>query len=111
MGDGQKGVLVRMVLPLCDAARHLRPDDVIKSFDGVQVANDGTVPFRRATAPRNVHRHGYRRILPTVMRSVKRPSTRTLTSAADGHALAVRTCRVHDVHRPIRRIAVCLSRW
>ena len=47
MGDGQKGVLVRMVLPLCDAAQHLRPDDVIMRFDGVQVANDGTVPFRR----------------------------------------------------------------
>ena len=47
MGDGQKGVLVRTVLPLCDAAKHLRPDDVIMRFDGVQVANDGTVPFRR----------------------------------------------------------------
>ena len=55
MGDGQKGVLVRMVLPLCDAARHLHPDDVIMRFDGVQVANDGTVPFRRVAATRSVH--------------------------------------------------------
>ena len=51
MGDGQKGVLVRMVLPLCDAAAHLRPDDIIMRFDGVQVANDGTVPFRRDRFP------------------------------------------------------------
>ena len=51
MDDGQKGVLVRTVLPLCDAAKHLLPDDVIMRFDGVQVANDGTVPFRRRARP------------------------------------------------------------
>lgn len=42
----QKGVMVRAVSPVADAAKHLKPDDVIMKFDGVQVASDGTVPFR-----------------------------------------------------------------
>ncbi|KAK9842610.1 hypothetical protein WJX84_004330 [Apatococcus fuscideae] len=46
MTSGQKGVLVRSVAPLADAARVLKPGDVIMKFDGVQVASDGTVPFR-----------------------------------------------------------------
>lgn len=48
MTSGQKGVLVRSVAPLADAARVLKPGDVIMKFDGVQVASDGTVPFRHA---------------------------------------------------------------
>ena len=48
MTAGQKGVLVRAVAPLADAARVLKPGDVIMKFDGVQVASDGTVPFRHA---------------------------------------------------------------
>ena len=48
MQPEQKGVMVRAVSPVADAARHLQPDDVIMRFDGVQVASDGTVPFRCA---------------------------------------------------------------
>ena len=48
MTSGQKGVLVRSVAPLANAARVLKPGDVIMKFDGVQVASDGTVPFRHA---------------------------------------------------------------
>ena len=50
----RKGVLVRQIVPVADAARHLQPYDIIMKFDGVQVACDGTVPFRcrpRQSAP------------------------------------------------------------
>ena len=46
MNDGQKGVMVRRVQPTSLAAGKIFPNDVIMSFDGIQVANDGTVPFR-----------------------------------------------------------------
>ncbi|KAK9820002.1 hypothetical protein WJX72_005011 [[Myrmecia] bisecta] len=46
MGPGRKGVLVRHIAPTSNAAKLLKPDDVIMRFDGVQVACDGTVPFR-----------------------------------------------------------------
>ena len=42
----QKGVLIRKVVPTAPAAGLLHTDDVLMSFDGVQIANDGTVPFR-----------------------------------------------------------------
>lgn len=48
MKPDQKGVMVRAVSPVADAAKHLQPDDVIMRFDGIQVASDGTVPFRQA---------------------------------------------------------------
>ncbi len=38
--------MVRMVQPISFAAGVLAPGDIIMRFDGVQVANDGTVPFR-----------------------------------------------------------------
>jgi S1-C subfamily serine protease len=47
MTEEQKGVLVRRVEPTSKAAEHLSPGDVILSFDGTDVSNDGTVPFRR----------------------------------------------------------------
>lgn len=53
MTPGQKGVLVRSVAPLADAARVLKPGDVIMKFDGVQVASDGTVPFRHVALHTN----------------------------------------------------------
>jgi S1-C subfamily serine protease len=46
LGPRDKGVLVRSVAPTAAAAGVLRPDDVITAFDGVPVANDGTVLFR-----------------------------------------------------------------
>eukprot|EP00897_Mesotaenium_endlicherianum_P008806 jgi/Mesen1/7954/ME000422S07111 len=42
----QKGVRVRRVEPTAPAAAVLQPSDVILSFDGVNVADDGTVLFR-----------------------------------------------------------------
>jgi len=46
MAKGQKGVLVRNVNPTSAAAVALCSDDVVLSFDGIDISNDGTVPFR-----------------------------------------------------------------
>ncbi|GLI60058.1 hypothetical protein VaNZ11_001910 [Volvox africanus] len=46
MSPGQKGVLVRSVNPTSTAGQLLQPDDVLLSFDGTPISNDGTVPFR-----------------------------------------------------------------
>ncbi|KAF3775689.1 Protease Do-like 10, partial [Nymphaea thermarum] len=40
------GVLISKINPLSDAYQALQKDDIILSFDGVPIANDGTVPFR-----------------------------------------------------------------
>ncbi len=39
--------MVRRVDPTSAAFNVLEQNDVLMSFDGVPVANDGTVPFRR----------------------------------------------------------------
>lgn len=46
MSSHQKGVLVRRVEPTSPAHRYLKQHDIIMSFDGEDIANDGTVPFR-----------------------------------------------------------------
>ncbi|GAB4836624.1 Protease Do-like 9 [Ancistrocladus abbreviatus] len=46
MGSDQKGVRIRRVEPTAPESQVLKPSDVILSFDGVNIANDGTVPFR-----------------------------------------------------------------
>ncbi|CAL4986952.1 unnamed protein product [Urochloa decumbens] len=46
MKPDQKGILVKRVEPTCPASGCLQPSDVILSFDGVDIGNDGTVPFR-----------------------------------------------------------------
>lgn len=43
----QKGVLVKKVAPTAATAQVLLPDDVLLSFDGEPIGNDGTVVFRR----------------------------------------------------------------
>lgn len=40
------GVLIRNLNPTSDAATALKPDDVVMRFDGIEISNDGTVPFR-----------------------------------------------------------------
>ncbi|CAD6333800.1 unnamed protein product [Miscanthus lutarioriparius] len=40
------GVLVSRINPLSDAYKILKKDDILLEFDGVPIANDGTVPFR-----------------------------------------------------------------
>ncbi|XP_043706828.1 protease Do-like 10, mitochondrial isoform X2 [Telopea speciosissima] len=40
------GVLISKINPLSDAYRVLKKDDIVLAFDGVPIANDGTVPFR-----------------------------------------------------------------
>ncbi|MEW5300728.1 MAG: hypothetical protein WDW36_003638 [Sanguina aurantia] len=43
-----KGVLIRSIEPTAPASKVLRgKEDVLLAFDGVPIANDGTVPFRR----------------------------------------------------------------
>ena len=44
----RKGVLVRSIWPTSPVSREVRPDDIIMRFDGVDIACDGTVPFRCA---------------------------------------------------------------
>ncbi|WMV59159.1 hypothetical protein MTR67_052544 [Solanum verrucosum] len=46
MAHNQKGVRIRRVEPTAPESNVLMPSDVILSFDGVDIANDGTVPFR-----------------------------------------------------------------
>lgn len=46
MAPGQKGVRVRRVEPTAPESEFLKLSDIILSFDGVDIANDGTVPFR-----------------------------------------------------------------
>ncbi|KAI3768695.1 hypothetical protein L2E82_19525 [Cichorium intybus] len=46
MGNEHKGVRIKRIEPTAPESNVLSPSDVIISFDGVDVANDGTVPFR-----------------------------------------------------------------
>ncbi|XP_047969771.1 protease Do-like 10, mitochondrial [Salvia hispanica] len=46
MRPGITGVLVNRINPISDAYRVLKKDDIILSFDGVPIANDGSVSFR-----------------------------------------------------------------
>ncbi|KAK4770723.1 hypothetical protein SAY87_031255 [Trapa incisa] len=46
MAPEMTGVLVNRINPLSDAYSILRKDDIILAFDGVPIANDGTIPFR-----------------------------------------------------------------
>ncbi|XP_057416006.1 protease Do-like 9 [Lotus japonicus] len=46
MRSDQKGVRIRRIDPTAPESKVLKPSDVILSFDGVNIANDGTVPFR-----------------------------------------------------------------
>eukprot|EP00249_Psilotum_nudum_P010395 c22518_g1_i3 orf=508-2871(-) len=46
MKTNQKGVRVRRVEPTSPAAQFLQPSDILLSFDGIDIANDGTVSFR-----------------------------------------------------------------
>ena len=42
----QKGVLIRRIEPTAPVNQSLKKGDILLSFDGVDIANDGTVPFR-----------------------------------------------------------------
>ncbi|KAK1404455.1 DegP protease 9 [Heracleum sosnowskyi] len=46
MGPEQKGVRIKRILPTAPDSHLLKQSDVFLSFDGVDIANDGTVPFR-----------------------------------------------------------------
>ncbi|KAH0471045.1 hypothetical protein IEQ34_000768 [Dendrobium chrysotoxum] len=46
MHSEMTGVLVSKINPLSSAFNVLEKDDIILAFDGVPIANDGTVPFR-----------------------------------------------------------------
>ncbi|KAM6550184.1 hypothetical protein CsatB_021860 [Cannabis sativa] len=46
MRKDMTGVLVSKINPLSDAHKILKKDDIILAFDGVPIANDGTVSFR-----------------------------------------------------------------
>ncbi|MFQ6619380.1 hypothetical protein Gotur_001189 [Gossypium turneri] len=46
MKPEQKGVRIRRVDPTAPESGVLKSSDIVLSFDGVDIANDGTVPFR-----------------------------------------------------------------
>lgn len=46
MKPDQKGVRIRRIDPTAPESEVLKPSDILLSFDGVDIANDGTVPFR-----------------------------------------------------------------
>ncbi|KAM0936488.1 putative peptidase Do [Dioscorea sansibarensis] len=46
MAPDQKGVRIRRIEPTSPEFQFLKPSDIILSFDGINIANDGTVPFR-----------------------------------------------------------------
>lgn len=46
MSQGQKGVLIQRVEPTMPSASHLQKGDILLKFNGVSIANDGSVPFR-----------------------------------------------------------------
>ncbi|KAG9448759.1 hypothetical protein H6P81_008724 [Aristolochia fimbriata] len=46
MAPDQKGVRIRRIEPTSPESRYLKHSDIILSFDGIDIANDGTVPFR-----------------------------------------------------------------
>ncbi|KAL3529564.1 hypothetical protein ACH5RR_008886 [Cinchona calisaya] len=46
MKPDQKGVRIRRIDPTAPESNVLKPSDIILGFDGVDIANDGTVPFR-----------------------------------------------------------------
>ncbi|XP_078438260.1 protease Do-like 9 [Wolffia australiana] len=46
MQADQKGVRIRRVEPTAPDAHLLKPSDILLSFDGIDIANDGTIPFR-----------------------------------------------------------------
>jgi S1-C subfamily serine protease len=45
MKDGQSGVIVTHVLPGSSADGHIKDGDVLLRLEGVQIANDGSIPF------------------------------------------------------------------
>uniref|UniRef100_A0ACD5ZRG7 Uncharacterized protein n=1 Tax=Avena sativa TaxID=4498 RepID=A0ACD5ZRG7_AVESA len=46
MKPDQKGVRIRRIEPTASESGCMQPSDIILSFDGIDIANDGTVPFR-----------------------------------------------------------------
>ncbi|XXG63291.1 hypothetical protein AAC387_Pa05g1522 [Persea americana] len=46
MAPDQKGVRIRRIEPTAPESQFLKPSDIILSFDGIDIANDGTVSFR-----------------------------------------------------------------
>lgn len=42
MKSDQKGIRIRRVEPTAPESQFLKPSDVILSFDGIDIANDGT---------------------------------------------------------------------
>jgi len=47
MKPDQTGILITDIMPLAQALKKLNVGDVLLSFDGVTIANDGTVPLRK----------------------------------------------------------------
>lgn len=66
---GTTGVLVNSLTPLTHAAEVLRKDDVVTAFDGVRVANDGSVSLR-----------GRERVAFDYLVSLKRPGETAMLS-------------------------------
>ncbi|ETO06735.1 hypothetical protein RFI_30658 [Reticulomyxa filosa] len=46
MRDDQTGIYINHAIPLTDSFHKLKPNDVLLRYDGVVIADDGTIPFR-----------------------------------------------------------------
>ncbi|XP_034209492.1 protease Do-like 9 isoform X2 [Prunus dulcis] len=68
MGPDQKGVRIRRIEPTSPESQLLKPSDVILSFDGVNIANDGT-----GTLEFNIKLAKHKELIPSHIEG-KRPS-------------------------------------
>lgn len=55
MESDQKGVRIRRIEPTAPESQVLKPSDVILSFDGINIANDGT--GKQIPPTTNTHTH------------------------------------------------------
>lgn len=57
MESDQKGVRIRRIEPTAPESQVLKPSDVILSFDGINIANDGTGNKSPPTTNTHTHTH------------------------------------------------------
>lgn len=69
MKKDQKGVMIRSISPTSDAYKRLKENDIIVKFDGIQIACDGSVPFRSARRPSSTPLKGMCRLWVLILLS------------------------------------------
>jgi len=59
MAPDQKGVRIKRIEPTAPEFQFLKPSDIILSFDGVDIANDGTGKSLHPCLKWKLFRYGY----------------------------------------------------